>query len=110
MYVRILEKEFQVACASGQENALDAAARLLDEKMRVIRREGRVIGSERIAITAALNIANELLALKQGTKEDCCGGHVDADVTERLKALQTRIDGVLGTSTLRNAFHEEPVV
>ena len=46
--------------------ALTQAARYLDQHMRDIRSTGKVMGLERVAIMAALNISHELLALKSG--------------------------------------------
>ena len=64
--VDILEKEYQVACPPDEEMALTQAARYLDQHMRDIRSTGKVMGLERVAIMAALNISHELLALKSG--------------------------------------------
>jgi cell division protein ZapA len=92
--VRILEKEFRVACAKSQEHALRDAAQYLDKQMRLIRQSGRVIGLERIAVMAALNIANELLTLKNTAAEP------DEAFSERLKLLQDKIDNVLARESL----------
>ena len=59
--VKLLDKEYQVACPPGQQEALAKSAGYLDKKMREIRHSGKVIGLERIAVMAALNISNELL-------------------------------------------------
>ncbi len=91
--VRILEKEFRIACPASQEQALRDAAQYLDKQMRLIRQSGRVIGMERIAVMAALNIANELLALKNTAFEP------DEAFSERLKLLQDKIDNVLAKET-----------
>lgn len=64
--VKLLDKEYQVACPPGQQEALAKSAQYLDRKMREIRSSGKVIGIERIAVMAALNLSNELL---QGGKE-----------------------------------------
>ena len=63
--VQILGKEYPVSCEADEQHALLLAARYLDEKTREIRDGGRIIGTERIAVMAALNIAHELLQLKQ---------------------------------------------
>ena len=88
--VDILDKEYQVACPPDEEAALTQAARYLDQHMRDIRSTGKVIGLERVAIMAALNISPELLALKTGdnpveTREE----------QERLSALNSQLDEVL---------------
>ncbi len=59
--VKILEKEYQVACPREQEAELVVSAKYLDKQMRSIRDTGKVIGLERIAVMAALNISYELL-------------------------------------------------
>lgn len=59
--VKLLDKEYQVTCPPGQQEALTKSAQYLDRKMREIRLAGKVIGIERIAVMAALNISNELL-------------------------------------------------
>ncbi|WOJ97545.1 cell division protein ZapA [Congregibacter brevis] len=64
--VTILEKEYQVACPEDQQAELLLSARHLDEQMRAIRSTGKVIGLERIAVMAALNISHELLQARNG--------------------------------------------
>ncbi|MEE4277136.1 MAG: cell division protein ZapA [Halieaceae bacterium] len=64
--VTILEKEYQVACPPEQQADLLLSARHLDEQMRAIRSTGKVIGLERIAVMAALNISHELLQARNG--------------------------------------------
>jgi cell division protein ZapA len=58
--IRILDKEYQVSCPPDERNALLQAAKSLDERVRTIRNSGGVIGLERIAIMAALNLTYEL--------------------------------------------------
>lgn len=58
--ISILGREFRVACPESEQGALLTAAQYLDQKMREIREQGKVIGVERIAVMAALNIAFEL--------------------------------------------------
>lgn len=59
--VKILDKDYQVACPAEQEAELLVSAKYLDKQMRGIRDSGKVIGLERIAVMAALNISHELL-------------------------------------------------
>ena len=59
--IHILGRAYKVACSREQEPALIAAADYLDEKMREIRESSKVIGAERIAIMAGLNLAHDLL-------------------------------------------------
>ena len=59
--IRILEKEYQVACPADEKADLMASAEMLNKKMREIRDSGKVVGLDRVAVMAALNLANELL-------------------------------------------------
>ena len=88
--VDILDKEYQVACPPDEELALTQAARYLDQHMRDIRSTGKVIGLERVAIMAALNISHELLSLKNGDSP------VESnEEQQRLSALNSQLDEVL---------------
>lgn len=87
--VTILGKEFMVACPDDEREALIAAASYLDKKMREIHASGKVIGVERSAIMAALNIANELLGLRGR------GGGLTDDMSQKIKYLQNKIDAAL---------------
>ena len=62
--IRILDKEYRVACSPEEQSALEASVRLVDRKMREIRSTGKVIGTDRIAVMVALNLAHELLREK----------------------------------------------
>lgn len=65
--INILGRSYKVACSRDEESALIAAADYLDEKMREIRDSGKVIGAERIAIMAGLNLAHDLLTQGSGS-------------------------------------------
>lgn len=85
--IHILGRAYKVACSREEEPALIAAADYLDEKMRAIRESSKVIGAERIAIMAGLNLAHELL-----TQGD--GRHVEA-TRARLTHCNALLDTVL---------------
>lgn len=87
--VRILEKEYQVSCPVNERTDLLDAAELLNSQMREIRDSGKVVGLDRIAVMAALNMSNELLKLK--SKESA----IQATLGSRLQALTDRADSVL---------------
>ena len=73
--VRILDKEYLVACPQEEQEALLRAARHLDTKMREIRSSGKVFGTERIAVMAALNITHEALSRRLGTAAEMPSKH-----------------------------------
>ncbi len=87
--VRILDKDYQVNSPANAQQALLNSAHLLDERMRDIRSSGRVIGTERIAVMAALNIAYELLQVRGGTDQG------DMLTQERVRDIRERIDATL---------------
>ena len=90
--VRILEKEYQVACPAGERTALLDSAEILNNRMREIRDSGKVVGLDRIAVMAALNMANELLAAQK--KEQV----IDDTVGNRIRVLSDRVESVLGNT------------
>ncbi len=66
--VTILDKDYEVACAPGEVEALKSAARHVDRQMQSIRNSGKVIGLDRVAVMAALNIANDFLGSESRRK------------------------------------------
>ncbi len=85
--IHILGRAYKVACTREEERALVAAADYLDDKMRAIRDQGKVIGAERIAIMAGLNMAHDLL-----TKG---GGGMVEEARAKLGHCNTLLDAVL---------------
>ncbi|MFI2812906.1 MULTISPECIES: cell division protein ZapA [Microbulbifer] len=79
--VTILDKEYRVACTEDESAELQASARLLNERMSRIRASGSVIGLERIAVMAALNIAHELIQ----AKADLTRVPLEQDMLDRLQ-------------------------
>ena len=68
--VSILDRDYLVACPSGQEKQLTEAAATLNAKMQEIRDTGKVFGIERIAVMAALNLTHELLKARPENEND----------------------------------------
>lgn len=89
--VNILDKDYLVACREDQRDALLASVSFLNGKMQELRESGKVVGSERIAVMTALNIAHELLEYKQ--RNDALSG----DVSAVVRRLQDKISGALDT-------------
>ncbi len=87
--VRILEKEYQFACAVDERAALLDSAEYLNAEMKKIRDSGKVIGLDRIAVMAALNMANELL---KGRSRDTT---LETDVVHRVRLLRERVEATL---------------
>ena len=83
--VTILDKDYQVSCPVDEVDALTASARYLDRQMAEIRESGKVLGSDRIAVMAALNIANEFLNNRESLEvtQDLLDNSL-VDLTERV--------------------------
>ena len=86
--IDILDKSYQVACEPEQEAELKQAANDLDDQMRAIRSTGKVIGLERVAIMAALNLSHQVLVMKSG-------GQPEDPLEEQVKSITSRIDEAL---------------
>ena len=83
---QILDKEYRIACPAEERDNLESAARYLNDKMREIRSSGKVIGADRIAVMAALNITHELLHKQQQlTSEAAAHRHQVRDLFERVE-------------------------
>jgi cell division protein ZapA len=93
--VKLLDKEYAVACPPDAREALLDSARLLDSKMREIRDSGKIIGTERIAVMAALNLAHELLLQRDMQSVQSGKAGISDDIRYRLRMLQERIEAVL---------------
>ncbi|MGD8941242.1 MAG: cell division protein ZapA [Gammaproteobacteria bacterium] len=59
--IKIFDKEYKIACLPHEKESLIASARYLDQKMNEVKTTHKIIGADRIAVMAALNIANEYL-------------------------------------------------
>ncbi len=90
--IRLLDKEYRIGCPEGEEEQLLATGRFLDKRMKEIRTSGKVIGTERIAVMAALNLAHELLTSQQHQ-----GEHADA-AAQRVRGLRDKIEAALNES------------
>lgn len=87
--VSIMGRDFRVACPAGEEQALLDAVSYLDKKMNEIFESGKVIGTERIAIMAALNIAHELLSARLP------GGFDIGEFKRRMNVMHANVEQTL---------------
>jgi cell division protein ZapA len=91
--VKILDKDYRVSCDPDGHEDLQRAARYLDQQMRDIRANGNIIGIERIAIMAALNIAHEYL------QQDCESSGKRTEMGQRLRHIQQKIEIALNKNS-----------
>ncbi|PPC85433.1 MAG: cell division protein ZapA [Methylotenera sp.] len=90
--VNIMGREFTVACTDEERPGLLEAVSYLDRKMHDIRDTGKVVGIDRIAIMAALNLSHELLHTKTGDVDI-------GDYKRRISAMQSQIDEAVASQT-----------
>ncbi len=101
MKVSIFGREYPVACPAGEENALIHSAKFVDKEMQKVRDNGKVVGSDRIAVMVSLNIAHELLTLCHQQNNDvpvsATTGDAETDHRSRTRidALNQQIDAAL---------------
>ncbi len=88
--VRILDKEYQIACPVEERTALLDAAELLNARMKEIRDSGKVVGLDRIAVIAALNISNELIAERNEEKVP------GEEVSLKIREIRERVEAAVG--------------
>ena len=88
MQINVMGREFRVACPPEEQKALREAVDYLNRKMQEIKDQGKITGTERIAIMAALNISHEFLTTRFG----------NFDVSEfkrRMAGIETTLDQAL---------------
>ncbi len=88
--VSILGREYRVACKESEREELMQAVQYLDRRMREIRDGGKIAGTERIAVMAALNITHELLGAKGGAGP--ANVFDSAGIQRRISSMQSAID------------------
>jgi cell division protein ZapA len=84
--VRILEKDYFVACAPEERSELLDSAEFLNNRMREIRDSGKIVGLDRIAVMAALNLAHEVIRLRANSTGN------EQEFGHRLKTLRERVE------------------
>ena len=86
LQITLMGRQYRVACAQEEQEGLLKAVDYLNQKMQEVRDNSKVIGQERIAIMAALNIAHEFLTTKVG------GGFDIAEIKRRMAGMETVLD------------------
>lgn len=87
--VTILDKEYFISCSDDEREQLRTAVDILNQNMLEMKRNGNVIGTERIAVMTALNMTHELLAYKQKNQD------YTSKIDSTLKRLQGKINEAL---------------
>lgn len=84
--VQILDKEYRIACPKGEEDTLRASAQFLNDRINDVRSGGKAIGTDRVAVMAALNLAHEFLSHQN--EQEQYTNHVN----KKVRNLHERID------------------
>ena len=92
VHVKILEKEFQLGCSPEERGDLLDSVELLNSKMREIRDSGKVSGIDKIAILAALNLANELIQSRGK------GQALEVNAMKQVQAIREQVESALQSS------------
>ncbi len=88
--VQILDKEYPVSCPEGEESSLMATAEYVNQKMLSIKKAGRTVGLERIAVMAALNITHELLQAQATLETDA------KKAQHHIQKISNKIEAAIG--------------
>lgn len=100
--IQILDKDYKIACRESEQESLRASARFLDSRMREIRNTGKVMGVDRLAVMAALNITHEYLNQKKI--------HTDQDDRLRQRFLQVRGKLSAAVTAQLGSLENDPLV
>jgi cell division protein ZapA len=83
--IKIMDKDYRVSCPPDQQASLKQSAEFLNGRLNTIKQKGSIIGTERIAIMAALNLAHELLGSYESVEEY-------DNINARMQNIQKKID------------------
>jgi len=86
--ISILDKEYQVNCQTDERDALLRSAKLLNDKMDEIRHGSHIIGLERVAVMAALNISHDLIKAQNSVSQD-------SGASDALQSMDSKLSSVL---------------
>jgi cell division protein ZapA len=90
--IHIMGNEYHVASPADEVEKLEQAAKALDKRMREIKEGGRIMGLERVAVMAALNLSYELMHGERSSAEETI------EINQRIKKLQEKVDGALASN------------
>ncbi len=90
--IHIMGNEYHVSSPENEIQKLEEAARALDKRMREIKEGGRIMGLERVAVMAALNLSYEVMHGESTSAEQ------SAQIDYRLIKLREKVDGALAAN------------
>ncbi len=90
--IKILEKEYKISCPQGEHESLLVSAKSVNDNMVKVRKGGKALSADRVAVMAAINIAHDLVKINEQPS-------VDHSLVTRIDEMQKSIDSVLKSST-----------
>lgn len=96
MDINVMGQEFRIHCAEDERERLLLVVDFLNKKMQEIKKDGKIIGTERIAIAAALNIAHELMNMRAGSSFDI------EEFRRRIGLIESKLDDKLDDDLLES--------
>lgn len=94
LILQIMDHEYRVVCHPSEQEDLTTAAAYLNQRLQEIRNNSKVLGTERLAVMAALNASYELLKRNNNLQK------LDEAINSRLKALTDKVESAVSKSTM----------
>ena len=86
--IKILEKEYKISCPQGEHESLLVSAKNVNDNMEKVRKSGKALSADRVAVMAAINIAHDLVKTNEKPK-------IDISIMGRIDAMQESLDNIL---------------
>ena len=86
--IKILEKEYKISCPQGEHESLLVSAKSVNDNMVKVRKGGKALSADRVAVMAAINIAHDLVKINEQPS-------VDKNLVTRIDKMQQSINSVL---------------
>ena len=93
--LRLIDREFLIACAPEERDGLLEAAGFLDRKMRELRANAKAPSFERLAVLTAISVTHEFLALRKKHEGQ------EQRLSDGLATLRSKLDAVLESNPLK---------
>jgi cell division protein ZapA len=100
--LRLIDREFLIACSPEEREGLLEAATFLDRKMRELRAHAKAPGFDRLAVLAAISITHDYLLLQKQQSGAAQARSVDGDVVEHLASLRRKLEAALDAHQKHN--------
>jgi cell division protein ZapA len=93
--LRLIDREFLIACAPEERDGLLEAAGFLDRKMRELRANAKAPSFERLAVLTAISVTHEFLALRKQHDGQ------ERRLSDSVAALRSKLDAALESDPLK---------